>query len=451
MRLVSTTINPKLQLGFLLLIASLGASAQENSPFSRYGLGDRFPSQNIANRSMAGVSAPYVDAQTVNFSNPATYSYHKIVTFDVGVSIDSRTLKSAEPLGKYNSVNFIPAYVAVGMPLNKNKNLGFAFGLRPLSLINYGVQQRSRLSGIDSLATLYQGSGGLYQLFTGIGKNWGNPLKGRSVFSIGANVGYNFGRRENNTRLIFLNDSVSYAQSNSSTVTTYGKAFLDAGMQYQLRVSKNSYLRLGATAKLKQSLKASQDEVRETFQYLSTGTTSRIDSVFSKTGVEGTVETPAIYNVGLLLANNISDKVGNSIEKSSFGVEFETAKWSQFRFYGKPDALGDMWRLKIGGQLTPDPLSINSYWNRVNYKAGFYFGKDPVVVNGDNLPVFGVTFGAALPIRKWRSYDNQYTIINTALELGKRGDKDNNITENFFRVSFGLALSDIWFIKRRYD
>jgi hypothetical protein len=133
------------------------------------------------------------------------------------------------------------------------------------------------------------------------------------------------------------------------------------------------------------------------------------------------------------------------------GVEFETANWSEFRFYGAPDRLTNTWQLRLGAQLTPNPLSTESYWNRVNYRAGFYTGKNYAVPDGKDLPVIGFTLGAGLPVRKFRSYDNQFTIINTAFEVGKRGNKDNNITETFFRLSFGLSLSDIWFIKRRYD
>jgi hypothetical protein len=134
------------------------------------------------------------------------------------------------------------------------------------------------------------------------------------------------------------------------------------------------------------------------------------------------------------------------------GVEFETAKWSQFRFYGAPDKLTDAWQLRVGGQLTPNPLSTTSYWNSVNYRAGFYFGKEQANPDGNELPVYAISFGAGLPVRRWRNYETQYTIINTAFEIGRRGNKDNNITENFFRLSFGLSLNDFgWFQKRRYD
>src|SRR5215216_7226414 len=48
--------------------------AQENSPYSRYGIGDLVPNTNTVNRGMGGISAAYVDALSINFNNPASYS-----------------------------------------------------------------------------------------------------------------------------------------------------------------------------------------------------------------------------------------------------------------------------------------------------------------------------------------------------------------------------------------
>jgi len=141
----------------------------------------------------------------------------------------------------------------------------------------------------------------------------------------------------------------------------------------------------------------------------------------------------------------------NKFDQSVLAVEYQTTKWADYRYFGQPDKLGNSWQFKVGGQLTPNPLSIRSYWNRVSYRAGFYYGEEALNAEGSELPIYALTFGLGLPVRKWNVYDNQYTIINTTIELGKRGDNSNKITENFFRLSFGLNLSDIWFKKRKYD
>ena len=72
---------------FTLLFCT-AAIAQENSPYSRYGLGDITPSQNITNRAMGGISAGFSDYKTVNFVNPASYGSLSLATFDFGAEID---------------------------------------------------------------------------------------------------------------------------------------------------------------------------------------------------------------------------------------------------------------------------------------------------------------------------------------------------------------------------
>ena len=66
---------PKHKLTCLLLAAlPLFCFAQENSPYSRYGVGNILPSGNIQNRGMGGISAGFSDPATINTVNPATYS-----------------------------------------------------------------------------------------------------------------------------------------------------------------------------------------------------------------------------------------------------------------------------------------------------------------------------------------------------------------------------------------
>lgn len=99
--------------------------AQDNSPYSRYGLGDLHPNSNILNRGMGGISAAYADALSVNFVNPASYASFKTfleerskksvsgrVILDVGLNFDNRTLREPNNPEKFTSPNayfFLPA------------------------------------------------------------------------------------------------------------------------------------------------------------------------------------------------------------------------------------------------------------------------------------------------------------------------------------------------------
>ncbi len=457
MRSVSTIIA-RLCLAILPVFFLLTAQAQQNSPFTRYGLGEFYTNQHIISRAIGGLSAAYADGsnnnvgQSINFNNPATYGSLYMVTFDIGLTIDTRTLNSNNPTGKFSSANFVPSYLTLGVPLKRSKGWGFAFGLKPLSTINYSVESRERIAG-DSLQTLYEGSGGLNQVFVGTGKKWKN-------FSLGINTGYNFGRKEIDTRKSFINDTVFYYQSNTSTLTSFSGAFLSGGLQYEFSVGKkvhaetktteNYWMRLGVTGTLQQSLNASQDLSKHTYTTSANGDI-KIDSVAEQNDIKGKILLPSTYAVGLTFHKNVTSPRG-VFEVWSIGAEYTATQWTKYRFYDQPDRLADSWQLKLGVQFSPDPLSGHGYWGNVNYRAGFYLGKDNVNADGNGLKQYGLSFGAGLPIRKWRvGYDNQFTFLNTALQVGKRGSAVNNITENYFQLSLGISLSDLWFIKRKYD
>lgn len=453
MRSVRLTISniSRLSLAVIAVFFLADVQAQDNNPFSRYGLGEYYTSQHTISRSLGGLTAALADGQSINFNNPATYGNFYMTTFDLGVFIESRSLTNKIPGAKSKSSNFLPGYLAVGVPLNRVKSWGLAFGLKPLSRISYSVENRERSAG-DSTQALYEGNGGFNQAFVGIGKKWRN-------FSIGINTGYNFGRKDIETQKNFLNDTVDYYSSKSKVVTNYGGAFLNFGVQYDLTLSQKintisqtteAYkLRFGATGTLKQNMKATQDIIKQTFVPSTVGDVV-IDSVLRTNDLPGTVSVPGTYTVGLTL-HKTSTNTRGVFELWQIGAEYTATKWSQYRFYGFPDRLTDSWQFKLGLQFAPDPLSIRNYWSVVNYRAGVYVGKDYLDPDGNGLKQFGISFGAGLPVRKWTNFTDQFTILNTAFQFGKRGSAVNNVTETYFQLSLGFSLSDIWFVKRRYD
>jgi len=454
----STTGRLAFVVSFISFFA-ISSSAQVNSPFSRYGLGNLVGSQHAISRSMGGLSAAYADGnnynvgQAINFNNPATYGSNYMVTYDLGLSIDSRKLKSANPSGSFSSIYLIPSYLAVSFPLNKAKGLGLAFGLRPLTRINYGVESKARLAG-DSIGTIYEGTGGTNQAFIGIGKKW----KG---LSIGLNTGYTFGRKEVSTSKNFYNDTLQYFQSKSATQTNFGKMFFQLGFQYEFTLSKKEnaadksakslLMRVGATASLQQNLNAVQKISRQTFVTNASGGLIEVDSIAKQDNIKGTIVMPATYDAGFMIMKTLTNTRGN-FQLWSAGIEFTTTQWTKYRDYGQADALNNSWALKLGAQISPNPDGgATSYLSNVNYRFGFQFGKDYINADGNGLKHSSFTLGAGFPIRKWRNYETQYTVVQAAVQFGRRGSSVNNITENYTQLTLGFSLSDMWFIKRKYD
>ncbi len=438
--------------------------AQDNSPYSRYGIGDLTPITNINNRGMGGITAGYTDPLSINFSNPASFSSfpawkekktNKLSSgrsiLDMGINIDNRTLRDASSASGFTASNAVFSYVQVGMPLRKN--WGMSFGLRPVSRISYKVDKSERLRDpstglpIDSSLTHYKGDGGAYMASFGTGLALYSREKNglEEKLSIGFNVGYLFGKKDYSSRRSLINDTVSYYQANFQSQTTYGKLQASAGVQYHTPLSKKIMLTLGAYGNLGQEMNAEQDILRETFYYSQSQGEVRLDSVFDIRVKKGTIVLPASYTLGFVLQKfAVPNKEGGWM----IGVDFNKQAWSKYRFYGQPDSLQDTWELRMGAQISPVPS--RNYFTNVNYRFGFFVGPDYVHLSR-TTPRYGASFGAGLPISISRQAPNQITFINVALEYIKRGNKQNLLQDNLFRISLGFSLSDIWFIKRQYD
>jgi hypothetical protein len=428
----------------------LGASAQENSPYSRYGLGDLAPNHNVFTRGMGGIAAAQLDNQSINFTNPSSLANINNTIFDVAAEADFRTLKRTNPAGKFNSANAYFSYLQMAFPLTTPKMFkkgirwGMSFGIRPVTKINYKIETNTPpTGGIDSLNTVYEGSGGLNQAFFGTGLRIKN-------FSIGINAGYMFGNKDYSTKLTFISDSVHYYQSNSANKTRYGGLFINGGMQYDIAVEKDKNgnvkrnIRLGVYGNLQQNISASNDLIRETIVYDGNGNIHRLDSVYEELDVKGKIKYPAMIGAGFSYQGN------NWI----YGADFEFGNWSNYRYYGQKDLVQNNWIIRAGTQYYPakENTPVKKYFNFVKYRAGFYYGND-YINTGKNRPEYGFTVGTGMPLTSLRrvSYTGEYVVLNTALEIGNRGNKQTNLRENIVRFSVGISMNARWFQKPKYQ
>jgi hypothetical protein len=132
-------------------------------------------------------------------------------------------------------------------------------------------------------------------------------------------------------------------------------------------------------------------------------------------------------------------------------MDFVQSQWNNYRYYDEVDLVHNKWELRFGGQLWPAVTSTkNNYWSFVSYRAGFFIGPDYLRIQ-NKLQQYGISLGVGLPIAYTRQNPNQTTVINVTAEYIKRGNNTNLLKENLFRLSFGFSLSDLWFIKRKYD
>ena len=454
----TTTMGLKRITGFIIAIFITHFSqAQDNSPYSRYGIGDVVPNGNITTRAMGGISAGYsfdhsikaVPISSLNIDNPASLgslsnnSYINVL-FDIGAEIDRHTLKSNNSPAKYTSNNTNISYLQFGLPIagkkmeDKGIMWGVSFGLRPVTRINYKIEDYRRISNIDTVLYTYEGNGGISQA------NFSTGIKYKN-FSFGVSTGYSFGSKDYSTQLRFLNDTVHYYSSNSATKTRFGGAFLTLGAQYHIPTKKGN-LQIGAFANLQQNLKANMDSIDETIGYDFTGGTYNIDTVASATDIAGRIIVPANYTLGFIY----------SLPHWMIGADFTISRWADYKYYGKKEeATQNNWTFKIGGQYfgANESTVSNNYWKFVKYRAGFYIGPDYIKLDDKNRNQYGISVGAGFPLTSFQRLRlGEFVTLNTGIEFSARGNTGSrSMRENIVRFNFVISMGQHWFQKRKYD
>lgn len=425
MRFWSTT-NTKYLFFSLLLLPGFTLQAQENSPYSRYGIGNLKDNQNIANRGMGGISLADNSTLIVNPGNPATYTGLKLTSYQFGLEgsrIGVRNATTANQTG-YASLS----YVNVGIPLSKK--IGVSFGLIPVSRSKYSMEQESTLP-FSKVINSYYGGGGTQKIYVGGAYRLGD-------FSIGVNTGYLFGNLVNTSDNKF-EDTLKILSNSITTRTTLGGLFWQLGAHMDKALSKEYRLKAGITYTGAQNLRARRETYWQTFFGDVTDPlyTTIVDSVNE---VKGKVQLPAIMGAGVMFTNGDFWQVG---------AEASYSDWTAYRSYGNADSMGNSYVFRLGAGITPDVNSVNSYFKRVTYRLGAYTGRDPLRFRQTSLSRSAITAGVGFPIRRTNLSIGQ---INAGLEIGRRGTTDNGLLrEGFTRFAVGITLNDKWFVKRRYD
>ncbi len=438
---------------------------QENSPYSRYGIGDLTPNQNIVNRGMGGISIGYSDYGllgspfNINFINPAalgnisnTGNFSNTI-FDVGTELDFRTLKNSSTAEKYNSKNLVISYMELAFPFSTKKMEkkgtagGLSFGLRPISRINYKIEQSRRSLTSDSIHSLYEGNGGMNQIniSAGFKKRGNGPHK--NEFSFGLSSGFSFGTKDYSTKTSIINDTVPFLKSNFEVKSRFYGLFFNAGIQYAMHIENAGTLRLGGYFDLNQKLTARQSKINETFTYDFNGSEVMIDSISVASDVKGKIMIPSSYGIGFTYQSKNKQWL--------FGADYEVFNWGDYRYYDETDYTQNNWIVRMGAEYYPAKSNgaNRKYSDYIKYRAGFYYGPDYIKLT-ESRNNYAITGGFSLPLTTPRYIQSrgEYVTLNSSFEVGSRGGNVSaGIKENFTRINVGLSMNARWFQKRSYD
>jgi len=432
-------IRKFLVLTLILTCFSIAAQRTNSSPYSFFGIGEQYTQSTVEQSSMGGIGVAFSDPFYLNFINPAANADLRVATYTFGLLHNDLTIKDNSGSQTATSTNL--RYISLGFPIGDKA--GFSAGFQPISAVGYSLtSQGFDVNGDLNSITLFSGNGGVNRLFGAFG------IKVFDKINLGVEVDYAFGKIENN--ILSQRAGVQFATKYSQTSIIRGGS-VKFGAQYKKVLKNDLKLDLGTTFRIGNNLTASGNERLFSLTLSSNGSEIPRNVNFDR-AASGEFETPFTTNIGGGLGK---------LNKWYAGLEYEFR--DAVNATGYLDESNDAYRfenasrISFGGFYIPKINSINSYFDRVTYRAGLRFENTGISVNGDSnsnnfttINDFGISFGLGLPL------GNRVSNLNLGFEYGIKGTTDNNlIQENYFNVRASLSLNAIanlaWCQKRKID
>jgi hypothetical protein len=471
--------RPKLLLLALLLPAAFlnAQQTRQNSPYSRFGIGDLLPQELPAQQGMGGVGTIYSNSYMMNVSNPASLGWLNFTDFEAGAYFRTAAMEERQTgkEARSNDGNF--ANLLIGFPilnkpstdsLNPRKRLrwGMALGLMPHSAVGYDIQVPDTIAGAGSIVNTYLGRGTHYRFL------WSNGFRYKN-FSAGLGLGYLFGRTARTSRIVFQDDPNDVYTSNFRENDNLRAVTWDLGLLGEIPLEKASirrdsaaagqrpfhWLVLGATGS-----GGSRLDYRAFTQYDRTNFQLGVDTVVTANDTSYSRNLPATLSVGIGLRRlgagpRAARRAGYDNNYPPYfliGAQFEYATWSSFG-----PGMSNTYRVAVGGEWSPCFRNPQRYLGSIVYRLGAFYATDPrtftdAAANPVQLRRYGASFGLGLPIiprqkdEDGRILTGMPSFVNLSFEVGRFGHPDL-IDETYFRLGVGLTLNDVgWFRRSKF-
>lgn len=425
-----------------LIFMPLMAQAQSgtNSPYSQYGMGVMSEQASGFNRGMNGLALGFRESNQLNYLNPASYSAIDSLTFIFDVGMSGQITNFKEGNKKINANNANIEYAIGGFRLMRH--LGLSFGILPFTNIGYDYSSSEYINDKTSsdavyYTNTYSGSGGLHQVYLGLG--W-QPFKG---FSIGVNGSYLWGEYTRSVTNSYTDNYINTLKKvYSADVRSYK---LDFGAQFTLPMAKKDNLTIGATYSLGHKIGGNPScmVISQNSQTSVTDTTSYT--------INNGLELPSCFGVGLVYNHNNG--------QWQVGIDYSLQQWSKVKYpvYRSSndiasyvladDMFSDLHKVTLGGEICPNARS-RKFLKRIRYRLGASYATNYLKINGiDGPKEWSVSAGFGIPIMN--NYNNR-SILNISAQWVNRASK-TFVTENTFRINIGLTFNERWFAKWKME
>lgn len=475
----------------LLLNINYSFSQSTSSPYSRYGIGDLNSRNNAQSFSMGGSNIAMQNDTTpmffINSNNPASNTNIRLSTADIGLNYNRVQLENSTTKQTINNVSM--GYIYLGFPIKKY--WGISLGLVPYSSVGYKVTDRQDITNVGSVNFLYEGSGGINQIYFGNGfkplfglpkqflkskkyrvlKDSKNEMeinriltnrKALQNLSLGFNVSYLFGGVEHLRRSIFPYGSGFY-NTRTGTKTHFSDVYFDYGAQYSYIIRSVKYrdktdtlnhekrrelrdkvkLLFGVTFAAQTNINAKIDSLSYSYYNDAQGYERIRDTMENSQSSHGKITLPLSFGAG------IGFKKG---DRWIVAADFAMQNWSSYQAFNQDGGLKNSYRISLGSQFVPNAKAgQGKYLYRVHYRLGARYAQTALELKSSQLAETAVTAGLGFPVGRNYLLQN-FSMINIGVEFGQRGTTNNGlIKENFFKATIGLTINDRWFVKPKFD
>jgi hypothetical protein len=400
----------KIRTLILILLLSLPTlSFGESSVFALVprSIGEHHYPYSVAALGRGGFSMAFVDSVSLNQMNYALWTHVPRTTFTLNVGYQG--MESKSPDNKIGSMDgsFLGGFLAV--PIMKKK-MSIGFGIQPKSINNQGFVIKDAGVGARAVQTI-QTKGTLSEV------QFVAAYSPIPDFSLGFFAYYILGKINDNTTINYRD--ISYSDINVSNEYHFYGNGPSFGISGFLRLTPR--LTIGARAKIPTKMTVYTQQESITLQ---------------KTVKEyQEVTFPLNLTVGL---------AWQPFERFVIGGDVDYIDWKTgYLFNGLPlSYMNNNFRLGAGVEIKPSRRRLASYTNRMNYRAGVFYGQLNFLANGQPVNEYGFSLGLGLPISRGGSR------MDVAFQAGKRGDiVINGLSEMFFRLNFSISASELWFVR----
>jgi long-subunit fatty acid transport protein len=419
-------------LPLILLLAILSISwstdlhsqSKINSPYSMFGPGEVKGNEYFRNLGMGGISQGFRSNVSVNYLNPASYTAIDSLSFVFDGTVFSHLYHQKLSNQEQISLNSTLGNMNFAFPVTKRWKM--AMGLLPWSQVGYKITdfQEDDINGRVNYQ--YEGSGGINQVY------FGNALSLFKGLSVGVNASYLFGKTEN--RDLAFSDSAGFYRTAWSYSNKIGGLMLSYGLQWEIPITANQKLTLGATYTDVANLNMLQNR----YIYRNLSASPRVDTLSISDDRKGNMEIPANLSAGVFMTFS---------SRFSAGIDYTQQNWSEYKTFDQTHNLNDAYQIRFGAIYKPRIETYSGYFRRLEYRAGIRYGKSFLTLPDSNqdFSELGISFGTSLPIRR------SLSALNFGFEFSQRNSGSADlINENYYRFNIGINVYERWFMKRKF-